>query len=1324
MALSISNCEEIVMPPHPRALTRLAIVATFALLALTSLPHNALAQSLGVPSQVSLPSGSGTLTLDFTNNDYQLILYSGLRDESDSTHTYLYTVTGAFSSKPTVTLPTSSGPATTSPKEALRREEAELAKRFLQTGKPDFARKAASFQIGSTRSFAFDEFGDVSAQTVTATLVATSSRAEAWVDNNTSAITTAQVQAQIDQFSTSTYPIVTSVFGDPSDVDGDGKVLFLYTELVDQVGGVAGFYRSKSLFSTSDGGDGNQADMMYIGLDHGDSFFESLLAHEFQHLISYNQHVLVHDGPSEISPINEAMSHVAEDLVDQHTQGGNPDNVRTYTETPASYSILAESAHDSGVRGTAYTFARSMMESFGDNVPTQLVQTSQSGIENVETVSGQTFEEVYETYLARMFLAGSGLNSSYEFSYPFFSDPVTGGRSIPVPDEHALNPNALSVSGLTKAYAASSIRLMGTGVSTINIDTDVSGDFRGVLIPIPSDFQHNIALKSDYFAGYDFDSVLTGQFTTGTTTKFSGTTTVSDVSEILLRFVPLDAAGDTISFKSTVANSAFAVSTLFSHDKAGAYEMSIFAGQTGASLPFVGRIPVVHVTEGSGSFDLPTDYFSGIQLEAVIPTEIAAGDAVRLSGTMTDPSVTEISFEFLNTVSGTEVDAFFDVVSGSFEGVVVFGADQVGSYKLECYAGQAGQSLPSVGRFLGFTVTESAGAISLPVDFFEGVTLTTGLPTEFKSGQTINLTGTITDSSIEVVLFRYTSDTGEEVRFQLTADGTSFRKGAVFFPSQVGTYTLDVFGGAAGQSLAHRGTFSPITVSTGQGPIFLPVDIFAGLVLDEPLKAEFFSGETRRLAGTLTDQSATEIAIRLDGVDGSTGDSEFASVSAGRFDVAIPFSGLSAADYDIVLFAGTAGQSLPFLDSVGPVSIVSSQSRFLFDSAALTFPETQSGQTTIRTFNFTNVGSAPLSFTGSNLSSGIFSAGDLPASTAAGATGTISIAFAPTSGGAFSGTWTLSTNDPSQPSVTFALSGTGIAVQTPLMPVPVFDKSSLSFAETQTGSTSTLSLILTNVGDTTLAIDSLVVVGPFIFSSPPATVPSSTTFAIDVTFSPVASGATTGTLTLYSNADGDPIQVTLSGSANPPSLGDPTTEILTDAYPGITLGAPISLAPTVGNEIALTGTIQDGSIGILLFQFLPVLSGTSDTDPDRTEKVIVATITAEDTFSEVIAFVEGEEGAYELHVLGGNPNAITIPTLGSSTGIVVSAAVTEPPVTTLLGDIDGNGSVNFTDFLSFAGAFGTSATDSAYLAAADLDSNGSINFSDFLTFASQFGKSL
>ncbi|MDE2830961.1 MAG: hypothetical protein OXN20_12650, partial [Gemmatimonadota bacterium] len=56
------------------------------------------------------------------------------------------------------------------------------------------------------------------------------------------------------------------------------------------------------------------------------------------------------------------------------------------------------------------------------------------------------------------------------------------------------------------------------------------------------------------------------------------------------------------------------------------------------------------------------------------------------------------------------------------------------------------------------------------------------------------------------------------------------------------------------------------------------------------------------------------------------------------------------------------------------------------------------------------------------------------------------------------------------------------------------------------------------------------------------------------------------------------------------------------------------------------------------------------------------------------------------------------------------------------GDIDGDGDVDFSDFLLFASAFGTIEGGTGYNPAADLDGDGAVVFSDFLIFASAFGK--
>ena len=55
-------------------------------------------------------------------------------------------------------------------------------------------------------------------------------------------------------------------------------------------------------------------------------------------------------------------------------------------------------------------------------------------------------------------------------------------------------------------------------------------------------------------------------------------------------------------------------------------------------------------------------------------------------------------------------------------------------------------------------------------------------------------------------------------------------------------------------------------------------------------------------------------------------------------------------------------------------------------------------------------------------------------------------------------------------------------------------------------------------------------------------------------------------------------------------------------------------------------------------------------------------------------------------------------------------------------DFDGDGQVGFSDFLAFAGQFGTRQGDGRYEAKYDLDSDGAVGFGDFLIFSSSFGK--
>lgn len=64
----------------------------------------------------------------------------------------------------------------------------------------------------------------------------------------------------------------------------------------------------------------------------------------------------------------------------------------------------------------------------------------------------------------------------------------------------------------------------------------------------------------------------------------------------------------------------------------------------------------------------------------------------------------------------------------------------------------------------------------------------------------------------------------------------------------------------------------------------------------------------------------------------------------------------------------------------------------------------------------------------------------------------------------------------------------------------------------------------------------------------------------------------------------------------------------------------------------------------------------------------------------------------------------------------------EPPPPGISADFDGNGKVDFSDFLAFAQNFGRSEGDQGYDARFDLNGNGSVDFQDFLAFAQQYGQ--
>ncbi len=166
--------------------------------------------------------------------------------------------------------------------------------------------------------------------TTTSTLIAITPNLECWRDNDAVSLMSDQDVIEMCNKVDFYIPAEEALFhAMPSDVDGNGRVILHFTSTVNQIGaakigaasgGIVTAYFSAGLLS-KDG----EALQMLVPDDQGSKgpvikhgFYQSnfwvVPLHEFQHVMSYNMHVLVNHGSPEKPAWNEAASHFAEGI--------------------------------------------------------------------------------------------------------------------------------------------------------------------------------------------------------------------------------------------------------------------------------------------------------------------------------------------------------------------------------------------------------------------------------------------------------------------------------------------------------------------------------------------------------------------------------------------------------------------------------------------------------------------------------------------------------------------------------------------------------------------------------------------------------------------------------------------------------------------------------------------------------------------------------------------------------------------------------------------------------------------------------------------------
>jgi hypothetical protein len=313
--------------------------------------------------------------------------------------------------------------------ELLRRKEREL-RRLPVAAAPAPRAPAPPPAVGSQRTFKVcNNLQCSTLANVPATAMYVGSHAAIFLDDSVppGGFTQADLDDMGAVFDGKLYPIDVAAFGAESDIDANGVVIILLTRKINalvprpecETSFVTGYFFGADL-APGIAPSYNNGEVFYgfvpdpeaqVACAYSRDMVRALLpvtfAHEFQHMISFNQHFLVRNGDAEVLWLNEALSHLAEELVGLHYDSlgqtttarpylrGNFYNAFQYLKNPNATVMVSDSPPGSlASRGGGWLFARYLADRFGMTAIGRLVATNRVGAANVAAATGTDFSDL------------------------------------------------------------------------------------------------------------------------------------------------------------------------------------------------------------------------------------------------------------------------------------------------------------------------------------------------------------------------------------------------------------------------------------------------------------------------------------------------------------------------------------------------------------------------------------------------------------------------------------------------------------------------------------------------------------------------------------------------------------------------------------------------------------------------------------------------------------------------------------------------------------------------------------------------------------------
>ena len=329
-----------------------------------------------------------------------------------------------------------------------------------------------------------------------------------------------------------------------------------------------------------------------------------------------------------------------------------------------------------------------------------------------------------------------------------------------------------------------------------------------------------------------------------------------------------------------------------------------------------------------------------------------------------------------------------------------------------------------------------------------------------------------------------------------------------------------------------------------------------------------------------------------------------------KFSVAITPS--AAGNITGTLSVMSDASASPSVVNLSASAVANSNSQLSVSPTSIDFGTVSVGQKASGNLVLSNNGAMDLTISMLTLTGANFTVSGIstPKAISAGQSATVTIAFAPASTASVTGSLAIVSNDPTNPTFTVPLSGTGSSTATgQLTAVPA----NIAFGTIAVGNSSKQSVVITNSGNAPVNISSVTASGTAYSVSglpTPATLNPSASATLTATYAPAAVGNASGSIAVVSDASNSTLTIPLAGTGAQTGLsispstfnfgsvvdGQTKSQMFTVTNTGATW-LTMSQIATTGSGYSVSGlstpaTIAAGASATFSVLFAPTTAGT------------------------------------------------------------------------------------------------------------------------------------